>query len=125
MLSVTSARVQPMPMPRTERAVRRRFRPTLRKAYFDETQAISISERAGGPEARRSKRGPDGSDERGHEDGKDRAPHVPCRKARIEAHRPGEAGEGELGRPSTGEGGEAEAGLVGHRHEEQGPWGAE
>src|SRR3990172_10293285 len=112
MLSVTSARVQPMPMPRTERAVRRRFRPTLRNAYFEETQAMSISERASGLETRPSKRGPDGSDERGQEHGKDRAPHVPHREGRIEPHRPGEAGERKPSRPSSGESGEVEPGLV-------------
>ena len=44
MLSVTSASMQPMPIPRTESAVRRKFRPTLRNAYFEETRAMSLLE---------------------------------------------------------------------------------
>src|SRR3990172_9389000 len=117
MLSVTSARVQPIAMPRTERAVRRRFRPTLRNAYFDETQAMSIPESPRGLETRRSKRGPEGRDERGQENGQHRAPHDRGSERRVEAHRPGEAGERDFGRTSSCESGEVETGLMGGRHE--------
>src|SRR5512145_2948504 len=112
MLSVTSARAQPTPMPRTEREVRRKFRPTLRNAYFEETRAMSISERSSGLEPRRSKGGPGGSEDRRQEDGQDGAPHIPRCQGRVEAQRPGEAREGNLRRTASGESGPVEAGLV-------------